>query len=360
MAINIVLLAGGSGTRLWPMSRTNLPKQLQKLVGDKTLIQQTYERVENITEKENIFVSTGTKYVPEIEKQVPQIPRENVIAEPKAMNTAAAIGLAAIHLYHRDKQSIMVSLHSDHIVTEVGNFHKAIHIACETIKHHPEYIMTVGINPITPSTELGYIQMDGAFEVIDEEQVYKVKRFVEKPDAATAVKFLSSFQYLWNAGYFVWRVDTLLDLFKELLPNTYKHLMAIEKAIGTPEYHKVLAEHYDLVDAVAIDVAILEKCNKIAVIPADLGWSDVGTWSSLHDILTTITGHHLISKGHHAGYDTENCLVYAGEKMIATVGLRNVIVVDTPDVLLIADKSKAHDVKKLLDKLKDEGKHLYL
>ncbi len=360
MSLNIVMLAGGSGTRLWPMSRTHLPKQLQKLIGDKTLIQQTFDRVEPLAPSSNIFVDTAAKYVNEIGQQLPKLPHANIIAEPKAKNTAAAIGLAAAHLYHRDKQAIMLSLPSDHAVTDVASFHTAIKTGVKVLESHPDYIVTVGIKPTRPSTELGYIQMDGEFATIDNQQVFKVKKFVEKPDTETAEQFFNSHHYLWNAAYFMWRVDMLLNLYQQFLPNTYQHLMAIEAAIGTPHYSKVLEEHYDQVDEIAVDYAILEKASNIVVIPADLGWDDIGHWGSLHDILMESSGEHLISQGEHIHHDTENSLIYAGDKMIATVGVRNLIVVDTPDVLFIADKSKAHEVKKLLDKLKEENKHHYL
>ncbi len=357
MNVSIVFLAGGSGTRLWPMSRTNLPKQLQKLVGDKTLIQQSYERVVGLAKDEDIYIDTAAKYVEEIKKQLPTLPAENMIAEPSAKNTAAAVGLAAIHLYHKDPKSIMVSLHADHIVSKVDNFVSAVKTAVQTVEDNPELIVTIGIEATFPSTELGYIKKTNLYKTISDTEVYNVERFVEKPDAETAEKFLATNSYFWNAGYFIWRVDMLLDLYKKFLPNTYNHLMKIESAIGTPEYETILNEEYEQVDKEAVDVAILEKGPKIVVVPADLGWSDIGTWSSLHDVLIESQDSNLVSRGMHTSIDTDDCLIYAHDKMIATVGLKNVIIVDTPDVLLVADKSKAKDVKKIIDKLKEEGKH---
>jgi mannose-1-phosphate guanylyltransferase len=357
MNVSIVFLAGGSGTRLWPMSRTNLPKQLQKLVGDKTLIQQSYDRVISIAKDADIYIDTAEKYAAEIHKQLPTLPKENIIAEPSAKNTAAAVGLAAIHLFHKDPESIMVSLHSDHIVSKVDNFVSAISVATKAVAENPSLILTVGIEPTFPSTELGYIKKSDLYKKVDNADVFNVERFVEKPDAETAETFLATNSYYWNAGYFVWRVDMLLNLFKQYLPNTYNHLMKIESAIGTPNYESVLVEEYEQVDKEAVDVAILEKASKIAVVPADLGWSDIGTWSSLHDVLISSQDSNLVSRGMHTSVDTDDCLVYAHDKMIATVGLKNVIIVDTPDVLLVADKSKAKDVKKIIDKLKEEGKH---
>lgn len=358
MSLNIVIMAGGSGTRLWPMSRTSSPKQLQKLIGDQTLIQQTYDRLQSLVDGEHVFVSTVGKYVTEMQKQLPTIPPDHFITEPMLKNTAPAIGLAAIHLLKRDPDAIMVSIHSDHAVTKKENFLASIKLAHATVQKHPHYLLTIGVKPEYASTELGYIQMDDALE----NNVYKVKRFVEKPDRQLAEDFLADGHYLWNAGYFVWKVSTLLELFKQFVPNTYQHLMAIHDSIGTSEYEAVLQEHYAQMDEIAIDYAILERAPYIAVIPADLGWSDIGSWGSLHDIISAATGKQLVSKGNHIHHATEDSLVYSvGGKLVATVGLKNVIVVDTPEILLVADKSRVHEVKKIVEQLKaDESKHMYL
>lgn len=358
MSLNIVIMAGGSGTRLWPMSRTQMPKQLQKLIGDQTLIQQTYARVESLVDAEHVFVGTVGKYIPEMQKQLPELAYDHFIAEPSLKNTAPAIGLAAVHLLKRDPEAVMVSIHSDHAVNKKENFLAAIKLAHATVQKYPDHLLTIGIKPEYASTELGYIQMD---EVL-EGDVFTVKRFVEKPDKVTAESFLADGHYLWNAGYFVWKVSTLLDLFKQFVPNTYEHLMNIHAAIGTPQYVQVLEREYAQMDEIAIDYAILERAPHIAVIPADLGWSDIGSWGSLHDIVSASTGEKLVSKGNHVHHDTEDSLVYSvGGKLVATVGLKNVIVVDTPEILLVADKSRAHEVKKIVEQLKaDESKHIYL
>lgn len=361
MSLNIVIMAGGAGTRLWPMSRAELPKQLQSLIGDKTLIQQTVERVLPLADADHLYIGTVAKYVSEMQKQLPQVKPDHIITEPMLKNNAAAIGLNAVHLHKKDPHAVMVSLHSDHAVTKPQNFHTAIRVAEKVVEQHPDHLVCIGIKPTYAATELGYIQMDGVLETIGGEEVFTVKQFIEKPDAKTAETFATDWHFLWNAGYFIWGVDTLLSLFKQFLPNTYTHLMAIEQAIGTDTYHQVLNTHYAQMDEIAIDYAIMEHAPHIAVVPADLGWSDIGTWSSLHDIIQESTGEHLVSKGDHVHHDTENSLIYSvSGKLIATVGLKNTIIVDTPDVLLVADKSKAHEVKKIIEKLKGEGKHTYL
>ncbi len=361
MSLNVVIMSGGAGTRLWPMSRAEMPKQLQSLIGDKTLIQQTLERVLPLTDIGHIYIATVAKYITAMKTQLPQLNDANFILEPKLKNNAAAIGLNAVHLYHKDHHAVMVSLHSDHAVTKVDNFHKAIRHAAEVIKQYPNYLVIVGIRPQYPSTELGYIQTGEVLTSIASENVYNVKRFVEKPEKTIAEQFLADGHYLWNAGYFMWQVDTLLELYKQFLPRTYEHLMIIEAAIGTDSYQAVLEEHYDQMDEISIDYAILEQAPKIAVLPADIGWSDIGTWQSLHEIIASVTGEHVVKNGHHVQHDTEDSLIYSvGDKLVATIGLKNVVIVDTPDVLLVADKSKSHQIKKIIDQLKAENKHQYL
>ncbi len=360
MSLHVVIMAGGSGTRLWPISRADMPKQLQKLVGEQTLIQQTYTRLRPLVDPEHIVVATAPKYVEAVMEQLPELTRNNVVTDPELKNTAAAIGLAAVHIYHRDKQGIMASFASDHTVQKTDNFELAVKMAVATVEKHPDHLMLVGLKPTHASTELGYIQMDNVLEQFEDNAAYEVKQFIEKPNTERAKELAADWHYLWNAAYFIWRVDTLLNLYKQFLPNTYNRLMAIEKTIDTPEYEQVLKEQYAEVDEIAIDYGILEHAPKIGVIPADLGWSDIGTWGTLHDILSGIDGNSVVSKGHHVHHDTENSLVFAGDKLVATVGLKDVIIVDTPDVLLVADKSKAAEVKKILDKLKAEGKHRYL
>lgn len=358
--MNAVIMAGGSGTRLWPMSRKNFPKQLHSLVSDKSLIQETYERLRSFLPPENIFVSTAEQYLNETRRHLPEVPEDNFIVEPSARNTAPAIGLVAAYFAKRDPHSIIATVASDHVVSKTDEFRQVMIAAGEAISKYPDYVATVGLKPTEPNTGLGYIQMNSMKDTINGQKVFGVKKFVEKPSLASAKKYVSSWEYLWNASYFIWRADTMLDLFKKLAPNFYKPISKIAASLGTEKQSKVIAREYGKMPSGPIDTVIMEKAKKVLILPADLGWSDIGSWASLYDILSNSTGSHIIAKGHHVGLNNQNCLVYAHDKLVATIGLEDVIVVDTADVLLICNKHHAQDVKKIIDKLKEEGKHLYL
>lgn len=352
-----VIMAGGAGTRLWPMSRKNLPKQLQKLVSEKTLIQETFDRIAKALPAARIFVSTNTDCVGEIKNQLPDIPAENYIIEPEARNTAPAIGYIATFIGKRDPKAIVATIASDHSVQNEVEFVSALNTGYDAIEKNPEYLGTVGLKPTRPDTGLGYIKMGD--QMPDHgTKIYKVEKFVEKPDLATAKKYLKSWGYLWNASYFIWRADTLLSWYEKHLPETAKALERIGEAIGTEQFNDVLKIEFAKTDKEPIDTAIVEKLDKVLVVPADLGWSDIGNWSALFDIMGN--GETVISRGEHIDHDSENILVYGDQKLVATVGLKDIIVVDTGDVILVANRHRAQEVKELIDGLKTQGKEKYL
>lgn len=361
MAMKAVIMAGGSGTRLWPMSRKSFPKQLQKLVGDKSMIQETFDRLEPVVGKDNIYISTTEKYKEATRKTLIGVNEDNYLIEPNAKNTAPAIGLITAYFYALDPKTIIATVASDHVVTKTGEFQKVLGVARDLIIKNPDQLVTVGLNPTYPETGMGYIKMNGLFTTINNTKVFSVEEFVEKPDLATAKKYLSSWEYLWNASYFIFRADHMMNLFKKHQSKIYTELEKIVKLYDRGEAtEELINEIYQKMPEAPIDTAIIEKAKDVLVIPADLGWNDVGSWASLYDVLSLSTGSSVISKGHHIGVDDENILVYSGEKMIATVGLDNIVIVDTPDVTLICNKNHSQDIKKLIEKLKDEGKHLYL
>lgn len=359
--MKVVIMAGGSGTRLWPMSRKSFPKQLQKLVSDKPLIQETFDRIEPVVGTDNIYISTTQGYKEATRKTLIGVEEDNYLVEPSAKNTGPAIGLIAAFFYALDPKTIVATIASDHVVTKNHEFQKILQVAKCAVEKNPKYIITVGLNPTSPDTGMGYIKMGELFSKEDSTKIFQVDQFVEKPDLATAKKYLSSWEYLWNASYFIWQAETMMNLFKKYQPEIYKHLIKIAEAYDKGKAtDELIAKIYESMPEIPIDTAIIEKAKNVLVIPADLGWSDIGSWASLHDVLSTNTGSEVISKGHHIGVDDGNLLVYSGEKMIATVGLDNIIIVDTPDVTFVCNKNKSQDVKKLIEKLKNEGKHLYL
>jgi len=355
-----VIMSGGQGTRLWPLSRQKKPKQLHALAGEKPLIRETYERLLPVFKAEQIIISTIPEFVEEIKKLIPEIPEENYVVEPVLMGNAAACGLVTKVLNIRDPKSAAVFLPADHIISDKKTFIKTIEFAEELITKYPKHVLTIGVNPTKPDVSLGYIRMDSQIAGDGDLKAFTVKEFVEKPDLQTAKKYVSSWDYLWNAGMFIWQTDHMLKLFKQNLPKTFGALEKIGKALGSSDEKKVLKEEYKEVDNTSIDYGILEKTKDILVIPADFGWSDVGSWGSLLEVLGAMHGTNVITRGHHIGVDNENCLVMANDKLIATVGLKNIAIIDTPDAILICDSSKSHKVKDLLNKFKEEGKHLYL
>ncbi len=359
--MNVVIVAGGGGTRLWPMSTKKKPKQFHSFVDDRPLLTESVERLSPLVANKDIYISTTQELKPACQELLANIAPDNFIVEPMARNTGPAVGLAAAFLRKKDQNSIVATLWADHHIGRPEEFRNVLAAAEEFVSQKPNAVVTVGIKPTEPATGLGYIQMNSESEEVLGQRIFKMKRFVEKPDYKTAQKYTSSWQYLWNAGYFIFRADTMLNLFKKHAPKIYAGLIKIQSAYGTKEEQKTLAEEFKKFTSEPIDTLIAEKAAAdMYVIPADLDWSDIGSWSSLHDILTTRFGSNTIVKGHHVGHDNQNVLILAGEKLIATVGLKDTIIVDTPEVLLIVNKNRAQDIRKLLEKLKEEGKHLYL
>lgn len=355
-----VIMAGGQGTRLWPKSRKKNPKQLQSLVGEKSLIQETFDRLVLITDPKKIIVSTTPEYLADMKNHLPELPKENFIVEPYPMGTAAACGLVSKVINLRDRESTVAFFPSDHNIKKPEQFAKTLKYAEGICDKFPEHILTIGIKPTRPDTGLGYIEVDSVVEKAGNSSTYKAKRFVEKPDQKTAEEYLATEKYFWNAGMFVWKTKHILKLFKQDLPQTYQVLEKIAEHVGKKDFETVLRDVYKKCDDTSIDYGIMEKSEDILVIPADFGWSDIGSWGILLEALSEIGGADVVSRGNHLGVNDSNTLVMAGDKLIATVGLENVVIVDTPDAILVCNAKKDHEVKNLINKLKEQNKHEYL
>lgn len=342
--MKIVILAGGAGTRLWPMSTEILPKQFQKLVSDKTMLQETLERVSFLDPKD-IYISTNSQYVQTVLEQAPKIPVENIIAEPSMQDTAPSIGLAAAIISREDPEAIMAVVYADHFVKDRKEFEKKLKVAAELAKKE-DTLNIIEVKAKFPNVNLGYVKIGHLIKEVDGVEVYEFKEFKEKPNFETAKKFLSSYSYLWNTGYYVWKASTILEEYKNHLPKTYKHLMEIQSG-------EKIIEHYPHCDKISIDFGIMEKLDpkKVRIIPADLGWSDIGTWKSLHEELTGEETENL-EKGKVLLVDSEGSVVYnESDNLIAAMGLKNMIVVSVKGYTLICPMDRSQDLKKLVSQI---------
>jgi mannose-1-phosphate guanylyltransferase len=357
IALKAAIMAGGTGTRLWPLSREGRPKQFHALGADRTLLQQTYDRLRRFLAPADLFVCTVERYVALTREQLPELPPENVLVEPAARNTGPAIGLVAAVLQQRCGDCRLATFAADHVVQRPEVFEAVVRLAAEAVTAEPEALVTIGIRPTRPETGFGYIEVGDAVE--EPRGIYRVRRFVEKPDQETAERYLASGQFLWNASYFLAHSARLLELYDRHLPELGAGLRRIGEAVGTPEEAQVIREEYRSLPKVSFDKGIVERAAAVRVVPAEMGWSDVGSWELIYDLLAAEPGA-TVSQGRHVGLDDQGCLVMAGERLVATLGLENVVVVDTGDALLVMNKARAQEVKQLMDCLRAAGEEARL
>jgi mannose-1-phosphate guanylyltransferase len=339
-----LILAGGVGTRLWPRSRTNLPKQLLPLMGDRTLVQATVDRIASIIPIEQTFFATNQEYAPLIRKQIPAIPPQNILQEPSAKHTAPCIGLGALHIRQLDPQAVMASLHADHFIVDEEGFRQAL-LAAEGLARQG-YLVTLGVTPTRPETGYGYIERGAQLGQYRGHTAYEISRFLEKPDLATAEKFVTSGSYYWNSGIFIWQISTLMDAFNHYMPGFHKQLEQIGQALIAGQ---AIEPIWQQIRPESIDVGIMEKAKKVAVIPIDIGWNDVGSWAAIHEISQVDQNDNAAIGAEHLSFETTGCLIQGNDKLIATIGLKDIVIVDTGDALLVCAKDKVQDVKKVVD-----------
>lgn len=356
-----VIMAGGGGTRLWPLSRKEKPKQLLPLLGQETLFQSTVNRLENLFPPERILVVTVAQQAREMQVQVPAIPLENYLIEPEPRGTASVVALAAAVLKKRDPDAMMAILTADHFIRDKNLFRFLINTAFQVASK--DYLVTLGITPTFPSTGYGYIeqgeQLDGDYQY----PVYEVKRFKEKPDYGTAEQLLRAGDHSWNSGMFIWKADTILLEINKQMPELSRAIEEISQAWNTPDQMNVLNTCWQGLKSQTIDYGIMEKAERVAVLPAGgLGWSDVGSWDSLFEVLFADADGNVPVNAEHILLDTHNTLIYGSNdgRLIVTIGLDDVVVVDAGDVLMVCKIDQSQRVRDVVEHLKKHKQEKYL
>ena len=351
-----LIMAGGRGERFWPRSRQSLPKQFLSLTDDKkTMLQLTVERILPLVAMEDIFIVTNRGYRELVRAQLPELPDENILCEPVGKNTAPCIGLGAVHIAKKYGDAVMMVLPSDHLIKYTSLFLNTLSDACEVAEQGGN-LVTLGIAPDCPETGYGYIKFQPEQTL---GRAFAVERFVEKPDLETAKAYLASEQYLWNSGMFIWKTSTILKNLQTYLPETYRGLYKIGEAIGTPMEEQVLEREFQAFEAESIDYGVMEKAKNIYILSGAFGWDDVGSWLAVGRIKRSNELGNVVN-GNVVTVDTRNTTIQGSEKLIAAVGLEDMIVVDSEDALLICEKDHAGDIKKVLENLKICNRTEYL
>jgi mannose-1-phosphate guanylyltransferase len=350
----VVIMAGGQGTRFWPRSRRQRPKQLLNIVDETTMLEQTVARVSSLIPAECIVVVAGQAYHDLIRDGLPQLPTENFLFEPIGRNTAACVAWAALWVQQRAPEAIMAVLPADHLIRDEPEFLRVLGVAAQAAQPLNR-LVTLGIQPTHPETGYGYIRVGEDHQQIDGREVFRVGQFVEKPSRQKAEQFLAEGKYFWNSGMFIWRADSIWHEVSRFLPQLAQELEAVRQARTTDELRTVLDVVYPRLPSVSIDVGVMERAQDVWVVPADIGWSDVGSWRSLSEFLAPDAQGNVVI-GNQRGLDTTGCFIYSPNKLVATIGIADLVVIETDDVVLICPKDRDQDVRKLVELLEREGR----
>ncbi|PSQ66549.1 MAG: mannose-1-phosphate guanylyltransferase [Bacteroidetes bacterium QH_2_64_74] len=343
-----VIMAGGIGTRFWPASRKEHPKQFLDVFGDGTLIQNTVARLQGLVPPERCLIVTHERYVEKTQKQLPAVPEENILAEPISRNTAPCIAYAATTLAKRDPEATMAVLPADHVIGNVEQYHKTLDVAFETARER-NALVTIGIEPTHPSTGYGYIQYDEAGDEETELRACPVRTFAEKPDQSTAERFIDAGDFLWNSGMFIWRADTILDQIETHLPDAHEAFAPVREADGEIDA-ETLTKAFQNSPRISIDYGVMEQADTVYVVPGAFDWNDVGDWRAVYD-LSEKGEHGNVIEGDVIMQDSSRCLVQTEGRLVVLVGINDQVVVDTGDAVLVCDRESAQQVKQVVEYL---------
>jgi mannose-1-phosphate guanylyltransferase len=360
--LHALIMAGGAGTRFWPESRSQTPKQLLRLLGERSMIQWTVDRLGDLVAPQNVLVLTSERLVAAIRSQLPQLPAEAIVGEPCRRDTAPCIGLAAQRICRSDPHGTMLVMPSDHVIQPATVFQESLRLAARWVDEHPEAIVTFGIQPTYPAETFGYIERGPMIEPLPAEKtrMFHVARFCEKPNAGAARQYLDAGTFFWNSGIFVWKARTILDALARFQPTLRGHLQTIDAAWGTPDYDTVLHCEFAAIEGISIDYAVMERAHQVMVVEAPFAWDDVGSWQALARLLgTDAAGNTVAAK--HLGVDTRGTILRGpDDHLIVTLGISDCIVVHTPDATLVADKHHEEAIRRVVKLLEERGWNEYL
>ncbi|MBX6378519.1 MAG: mannose-1-phosphate guanylyltransferase [Clostridia bacterium] len=365
--VHVLIMAGGRGERFWPRSRRSLPKQFLRLCGEGTLLQETFRRARRLVPPERILVATPAPYAALARQQLPDLPADNLVLEPVGRDTAPCIGLAALFVERADPAATLLVLPADHVIAGEERFLSTL-AAAAAVASGGRHLVTIGIPPTRPETGYGYIRCGRRLGEVHGLPVWAVDRFVEKPDRQRAEAFLAEGGYLWNSGLFAWRANTLRALIAHHLPWLHEGLERIAPALGTPRQAEVIAAAFADFPSISVDYGLMERASDVVVLPGGFGWDDVGTWGALERVYQQDADGN-VTNGHVVAVDTEACVLVGADdgdgsaelkRLLVTFGVRGLVVVDTPDVVLVADKARTANLKALIEELRRRGLERYV
>lgn len=352
-----LIMAGGKGERFWPKSRTSLPKQFLSLTNDgKTMIQLTVERIKPLINLSDIYIATNEQYKSLVLEQLPGIPEENILCEPVGRNTAPCIGLGAVHISKKYEDALMIVLPSDHLVKDNTKFIEIVGQSFD-LATDQDNLVTIGIKPNYPETGYGYINFNMDHQIGN---AYEVNKFVEKPELELAVKYIEAGNYLWNSGMFIWKVSTIINCFNLYMNDIYSSLLKIKDSVGTKQYEAVLRKEFTDMRSESIDYGVMEHAHNIYSFIGNFGWDDVGSWLAVERIKDVNEDGNTVGNSNVVTINTQNCIIEGADRLIATVGIKDIVIVDTKDALLVCNKSNTGDIKKVLEQIRNLNKNSYL